>query len=188
VTNIGAELAGKRLEILNEVVPAARQVAVIINPNDGNAELQMSSARLAADKLAVRLAPVMHVRSGADLRSAFEGAIRGGAKAAMRMLDPLGTEFRTQTVELAAEYRLPTIYAFREDVLAGGLVSYGPSLPDQYRQAATLVHKVFTGVSPGDIPVEQPTKFELAINSRTAKALGLAVSPTLLARADEVIE
>ncbi len=188
VTNIGAELAGKRLEILKEIVPAAPRVAVIINPNDENAALQMSSARLAADKLAVQLEPVMHVRSGADLKSAFEGAIRGGAKAAMRMIDPLGTDFRAQTVALAVEFRLPTIYAFREDVLAGGLVSYGPSAPDQYRQAATFVHKIFTGVKPADIPVEQPTKFELAINLKTAKALSLTVPPSLLSRADAVIE
>jgi len=92
------------------------------------------------------------------------------------------------TIAFAAEFRLPTIYAFREDVLAGVLVSYGPSLPDQYRQAATFVHKIFSGVKPADIPVEQPTKFELAINLKTAKALGLTVPPTLLARADEVIE
>ena len=188
VTNIGAELAGKRLELLKEIVPDARQVAVIINPNDSNAEVQMASVRDAAAKLAIQLEPVMHIRSGSDLKGAFEGAVRGGAKAAVRMLDPLGTEFRVQTIALAAELRLPTIYAFREDVLAGGLVSYGPSLPDQYRQSATLVHKIFTGAKPSELPVEQPTKFELAINLKTAKALGLAVSPTLLARADEVIE
>jgi putative ABC transport system substrate-binding protein len=188
VTNIGAELAGKRLEILREIVPAASRVAVLINPNDQNAPLQMTSARLAADKLAVKLEPVMHVRAGGDLKAAFEGAVRGGARAALRMVDPLGSDFRAQTVAYAAEFRLPTIYAFREDVLAGGLVSYGPSLPDQYRQAATFVHKIFNGAKPADIPVEQPTKFELVINLKTAKALGLTVPPSLLARADEVIE
>ena len=188
VTNIGAELAGKRLEILKEIVPAASRIAVIINPNDANAPLQMSSARLAADKLAVQLEPVMNVRSGADLKNAFEGSVRSGARAAIRMVDPLGSDFRVQTVAFAAEFRLPTIYAFREDVLAGGLVSYGPSLPDQYRQAATFVHKIFTGVKPADIPVEQPTKFELAINLKTARVLGITVPPALLAIADEVIE
>jgi putative ABC transport system substrate-binding protein len=104
------------------------------------------------------------------------------------MIDPLAAALREQTVALAAAYRLPVIYAFREDVVAGGLVSYGTSLPDQYRQAATFVHKIFTGAKPADIPVEQPTKFDLVINLKTANALGLQVPPTLLARADEVIE
>ena len=103
------------------------------------------------------------------------------------MIDPLAADLREQTVQLAAEHRLPIVYAFREDVLAGGLVSYGPSLPDQYRQAA-FVHKIFHGAKPADLPVEQPTKFNLAINVRTAKALGISVPPMLLARADEVIE
>ena len=88
----------------------------------------------------------------------------------------------------AAEFRLPIIYPFREDVLEGGLASYGPSLPEQYRQAAAFVHKIFNGAKPADLPVEQPTKFELAINLKTAKALGIVVPPTLVTRADEVIE
>jgi ABC-type uncharacterized transport system substrate-binding protein len=188
VTNIGAELAGKRLEILKEIVPAASRVAVFMNPNDQNASLQMSSASVAADKLGIQLKPVMHVSNVVDLKSAFEGAIRDHAAAAIRMVDPLSAELRSQTVAYASEFRLPTIYAFREDVLAGGLASYGPSLPDQYRQAAAFVHKIFSGAKPADLPVEQPTKFELAINLKTAKALGLDIPPTLLARADEVIE
>jgi putative ABC transport system substrate-binding protein len=188
VTNIGAELAGKRVEILKEIVPAASRIAVLINPDDQNALLQMQDARLAADKLGVRLEPVLHARTSADLKDAFEAATRAGAGAALRMIDPLAAALREQTVALAVEYRLPVIYAFREDVVAGGLVSYGTSLPDQYRQAATFVHKIFTGAKPADLPVEQPTKFELVINLKTAKALGLEIPPTLLARADEVIE
>jgi putative ABC transport system substrate-binding protein len=188
VTNIGAELAGKRIEILREIVPAASKIAVLINPDDQNAALQMNSARLVAEKLAVQLAPVLHIRSSADLKGAFEAAVRAGAGAAVRMIDPLAADLREQTVQLAAEHRLPIVYAFREDVLAGGLVSYGPSLPDQYRQAATFVHKIFHGAKPADLPVEQPTKFNLAINLRTANALGISVPPMLLARADEVIE
>jgi putative ABC transport system substrate-binding protein len=188
VTNIGAELAGKRLEILKEIVPAASRVAVLINPNDQNASLQMSSARQAADSLGIQLEPIMHISNGADLKAAFEGAIRARATAAVRMVDPLSAELRSQTIAYASEFRLPTIYAFREDVLAGGLASYGPSLPDQYRQAAAFVHKIFNGARPANLPVEQPTKFELAINVKTAKALGLDMPPTLLARADEVIE
>ena len=188
VTNIGAELAGKRVEILKEIVPSAFRVAVLINPDDANASLQMNSAKPVADKLGVRLDPVLHVRGTADLKGAFEAAVRARAAAALRMIDPLSSTLRAQTVAYAAEFRLPTIYAFREDVLAGGLVSYGPSLPDQYRRAAAFAHKIFNGAKPADLPVEQPTKFELAINLKTAKALGLDVPATVLARADEVIE
>jgi putative ABC transport system substrate-binding protein len=188
VTNIGADLAGKRVEILKEIVPAVSRVAVLINPDDQNAMLQMQNARLAADKLGVRLEPVLHTRVDADLKDAFEAATRARAGAALRMVDPLATALREQTVALAAEYRLPVIYAFREDVVSGGLVSYGPSLPGQYRQAAMFVHKIFTGAKPADLPVEQPTKIELLINLKTAKALGLEIPPQLLARADEVIE
>jgi putative ABC transport system substrate-binding protein len=188
VTNIGAELAGKRVEILKEIVPAASRVAVLINPDDQNALLQMQDARLTSDKLGVQLEPVVHIREGADLKGAFEAVARAGAGAALRMIDPLAAGLREQTVALAAEHRLPMIYAFREDVVAGGLVSYGTSLPDQYRQAATFVHKIFNGAKPADLPVEQPTKFELVINLKTAKTLGLEIPPMLLGRADEVIE
>jgi putative ABC transport system substrate-binding protein len=188
VTNIGAELAGKRVEIVKEVVPSATKIAVLINPGDPNAPLQMKSAQSAADKLAVQLEPVLSIRSGADLRGAFEAAIRGGAGAGLRMIDPLTTALQKQTVDLANEFRLPVIYPFRENVLAGALISYGPSLPDQYRQAATFVHKIFNGTKPADIPVEQPTKFELAINLKAARTIGLTIAPTLLARTDEVVE
>lgn len=188
ITNIGAELAGKRLEILKEIVAATATVAVLINLNDQNAQLQLQNARLAADKLGVGLEPVLHIGTSADLKGAFEAATRAGAGAALRMIDPLITSLRMQTVALAAEHRLPVMYAFREDVAAGGLVSYGPSLPAQYRQAAGFVHKLFAGSKPADIPVSQPTKFELVINLKTAKALGLTIPQSILARADEVIE
>jgi ABC-type uncharacterized transport system substrate-binding protein len=188
VTNIGAELTGKRMEILKEIVPAASRIAVLINPDDQNALVQMQDARRAADKLGVRLGPVLHVRVGADLVGLFEAAVGAGAGAALRMIDPLASSLRERTVELAAIRRLPMIYAFREDVVAGGLVSYGTNLPDQYRQAATFVHKIFNGARPADLPVEQPTRFELVINLKTAKALGLTVPDKLLVAADEVIE
>ena len=181
ITNIGAELAGKRLEILKEIVPAASKVAVLINPDDPIAPLQMRSAEAAARNLAVQLEPVLAIRSGNDLKSAFEAAARVRAAAAMRMIDPIESALRKQTVALAAEHRLPIIFPTRDDV--GGLVSYGTNLPDQYRQAATYVHKILNGAKPADLPVEQPTKFELVINLKTAKALGLTLSATLLARA-----
>ena len=188
ITNIGAELAGKRIEILKEIIPGASKIAILINPDDANAPLQMTSAKQVADSLGIQLDPVLHIRTAGDLKGAFAAAVRAQAPAALRMVDPTNSSLRAQTVTLAAEYRLPTIYAFREDVLAGGLISYGPSLPDQYRQLAGFVHKIFNGARPADLPVEQPTKFEFAINLKTAKALGLAIPPALLARADEVIE
>src|SRR5262245_53242371 len=119
ITNIGAELAGKRVEILKEIAPAASKVAVLINPHDQNALLQLEVAKLAADKLGVSLEPVLHTRSDADLKDAFKAAIRAGAGAALRMLDPLATALREQTVALAAEYRLPVIYPFRDQSRRG---------------------------------------------------------------------
>ena len=188
VTNIGAELAGKRLEILKEMVPGAARIAVLINPDDPNAKLQLDQAGLAARNLAVELAPILHVRGADDLARAFDAARAGRATAALRMIDPLSTALREPTVSLAAEHRMPVFYPFREDVTAGGLISYGTSLPDQYRQSAMFVHKILSGASPADLPVEQPTRFELAVNLKTAKALDLAIPTSILLRADEVIE
>ena len=189
VTNIAAELAGKRLEmleIMKELLPTASKVAVLINLNDPNATLQTSYAADAATKLAIQLEPVLGIAAANDLEGAFETALRSGATAALRMVDPLESALRAQTVTIAAKSRLPVIYPFRQTVEAGGLISYGTSLPDQYRQAATFVHKLLKGATPGALPVEQPVKLELAVNLKTAKALGLEVPPTILARADVI--
>jgi putative ABC transport system substrate-binding protein len=188
ITNIGAELAGKRLEILKELIPSLSKAAVMINPGDANAHLQMASAEAAARNLSVRLDPVLEIRSANDLQGAFAAAVSAGAGAALRMIDPLESALRRTTAALAVEHRLPVMFPFREAVEFGGLVSYGANLPDQFRQAATLVHKIFNGAKPADLPVEQPTKFELVINLRTAKALGLTIPPSVLARADEIIQ
>jgi putative tryptophan/tyrosine transport system substrate-binding protein len=188
ITDIGVELAGKRLEILKEVLPGVAKVAVLINPDIAHAPLQMDSLKPVADKLGVELDPILHVRHADDLKGVFAAAVQARAGAGLRMVDPTSSSLRMQTVALAAEHRLPVIYAFRQDVLAGGLISYGPNQPDQYRQAATFVHKILLGIKPADLPVEQPVRFELILNLKTAKALGLTISPTLLARADEVIE
>ncbi len=188
ITNIGAELAGKRLEILKEIIPSASTVAVFINPDDQNAPLQMRSARLAAARLAIELSPILNVRKADDLPTSFEAAKRARASAALRMIDPLASTLRNETIALAARHRLPIAYAFREDVIAGGFVSYGPSLPAQYHQAASFVHKIFNGARPDELPVEQPTRFEFALNLKTAKTLGIAVPPHIQVRADEVIE
>ena len=188
ITNIVAELTGKRLEFLKDIVPMASKIAVLINPNDTDAPSQMLNAEVAAKDLAIKLGPILEIRSDDNLNAVFEAAASARADAAIRMVDPLESALRRQTVALAAQHRLPIIYPFRETVEIGGLASYGTSSPDQYRQAAALMHKIFGGTKPADIPVEQPTKFELVINLKTARALGLTIPATLLAQADEVIE
>ena len=188
ITNVIAELSGKRLEILKEIVPTASKIAVMANPNDPNMSLQMRNAEPAAKSLHVQLEPMLAIRSADDLNGAFETAKRAHVDAALRMVDPLESALRKQTVALATEYRLPIIYPFRESAEAGGLASYGTNSPDQFRQAATFVHKILNGAKPADLPVEQPTKFELVINLKTAKALGVTIPASLLSRADEVIE
>ena len=188
ITNIAADLAGKRLEILKEIVPHASRVAVFVNPADANAPLQMRNAEAAARALGIQLQPVLEVRSAEDLKGVFEAAVRARAGAVIRMVDPLLSPLRKQTAELATKHRLPVMYPFREDVEAGGLISYGTSLPDQYRQAATFVHKILHGTKPADLPVEQPMKFEFVINLKTAKQIGLTIPPNVLVRADKVIK
>jgi putative ABC transport system substrate-binding protein len=188
ITHIVAELTGKRLELLKEIVPTASRIAVLVNPDDPNAPSQMRNADVAAQTLRLQLHPVLTVRGVGDLEGAFEAAVRSGAAAALRMVDPIAGILRVRTVELAAKHRLPVMYAFREDVQAGGLMAYGTSAPAQFRQAAVFVDKILKGAKPGDLPIEQPTKFELLINLKTAKALGLTIPPSLLQRADQVIE
>jgi putative tryptophan/tyrosine transport system substrate-binding protein len=188
VTNISAELAGKRLEILKELFPAARKVAVLINPDDNNASLQMRSADEAAKNLSIQLAPIQAIRSADDLTGAFEAIVHAGADAALRMVDPVEFSLRGQTIALADKHRIGIMFPFREAVAMGGLTAYGTDMKDQYRQAATFVDKILHGANPSDLPVAQPTKFHLAINLTRAKTLGLTVPASLLARADEVIE
>lgn len=188
VTNVVAELTGKRLEILKEIVPTASKIAVMANPSDPNLPLQMRNAEPAAKSLHVQLEPLLAILGADDLPGVFEAAKRAHVDAALRMVDPLESALRKQTVTLAAQYRLPIIYPFRASTEAGGLASYGTNLQDQFLQAATFVHKILNGAKPADLPVEQPTKFELVINAKTAKALGLIIPASLLAAADEVIE
>jgi putative ABC transport system substrate-binding protein len=188
ITNMTAELTGKRLELLKEIVPTASRIAVFVNPDAPIALLQIRNAESAARISGVQLHPVLTVRNSTDLESAFEAVVRSGASAVLRMVDFAANTLRVETAKLAVKHRLPVMYAFREDVDVGGLVAYGPSAPAQYQQAATFVHKILRGAKPGDLPVEQPTKFELVINMKTAKALGLTIPPSLLLRADHVIE
>ena len=188
ITNITVELVGKRLELLKELLPNALRVAVLVNPDDPNALLQMRHASETAQRLRIDLHPVLELRGRGDIEPAFAAARAAGADAVLRMVDPTITLLRAETVRLAARDRIPVMYVFPDDVRTGGLAAYGPELADQYRQAAGFIHKILLGAKPGDLPIEQPTRVVFAINVATALSLGLAVPPSLLARADEVIE
>jgi putative ABC transport system substrate-binding protein len=180
------DLAGKRLELLREIFPGFRRLAIMGNAGYPATVLEMGEVQDAARTLGIN--PVaLEIRRAEDIAPAFEG-LKGRADALYVLGDALlvNNQIRINTLALVA--RLPAMYNFREIVPAGGLMSYGPSFPDLFRRAAHYVDRILRGTKPEDIPVEQPTKFDLAINLTTAKALGLTVPDTLLARADEVIE
>jgi ABC-type uncharacterized transport system substrate-binding protein len=182
---IHADLMGKRLELLKEAVPKVSRVAVLSHAtNPGNVEY-IKQAELAAKTLGVQL-HVLAVRDPGDFERAFSEA--RGASALVQLDDVIFTSHRRQVVELAARHQLPTMYGFREFVDVGGLMAYGPDYPDLYRRAATYVDKILKGASPADLPIEQPIKFELVINLKTARTLGLTIPPALLARADQLIQ
>jgi ABC-type uncharacterized transport system substrate-binding protein len=180
------DLAGKRFELLREVVPGLRRLAIMANVGTPGAVLEMREAQAAAHTLGLEVA-TLEIRRVEDIAPAFE-ALKGRAEALYVASDPLMNTNRVRINTLALAARLPMMHAIREYVEAGGLMSYGPNFPDLWRRTADLVDKILRGAKPGDLPVEQPTKFDLVINLTTAKALGLEVPPTLLARADEVIE
>ncbi len=180
------DLAGKRIEILREIMPQLGTLAVLANARSANAVLEMGEAQAAARSLGLGVI-LSQIGVADDIAPAVE-ALKGHADAMYTCSDPLLTTNRIRVNSLALGARLPTMHGFREYIEAGGLMSYGPNFPDLFRRAADFVDKILRGVKPGDLPVEQPTKFELVINLKTAKALGLAVPPSLLARADEVIE
>jgi putative ABC transport system substrate-binding protein len=180
------DLAGKRLELLREVVPGLRRLAIMANVGAPGAVLEMHETQAVARTLGLEVATV-EIRRAEDITPAFE-ALKGRADALYVCSEPLLNTNRTRINILAVGARLPTVHAFREYVEAGGLMSYGANFPDLFRRAADYVDKILRGARPAEIPVEQPTKFDLVINLITAKALGLTVPPTMLARADEVIE
>ena len=180
------DLAGKRIEILREIMPQLGTLAVLANARSANAVLEMGEAQAAARSLGLGVI-LSQIGVADDIAPAVE-ALKGRADAVYTCSDPLLTTNRIRVNSLALGARLPTMHGFREYVEAGGLTSYGPNFPDLFRRAADFVDKILRGVKPADLPVEQPTKFDLVINLITAKALGLAIPPSLLARADEVIE
>ena len=186
LTNQTADLAGKRIELLREMVPGLRQLAIMANAKNPSVALDISEVEATARALGLEVA-TSEIRGADDIAPAIE-ALRGKAQALYVAGDPLVTTNRTRIAILALGARLPTTHANRENVDAGGLMSYGPNLPDLHRRAGDFVDKILKGSRAADLPVEQPTKFDLVINLKTAKALGLEIPPTLLARADEVIE
>jgi putative tryptophan/tyrosine transport system substrate-binding protein len=181
-----AELASKRIELPREIVPTLRRLAVIGNVTASNTVIEMQKVATVARALGLEYLS-LPIRGAADIEPAI-ASTRGRADALYVAIDPLITTNRVRINTLALGARLPTVEPFREFVEAAGLMSYGANLSDLYRRAADFVDKILRGSKPGDLPIEQPTKFDLVINLTTAKALGIEVPPMLLARADEVIE
>jgi len=189
VTGLSAQntdLAGKHLELLRDLIPGLRRLAIMANVDNSASVLEMREVQAAARTIGLEVA-TLEIRRGEDIAPAFEG-LKGRADALYVCVDTVLFSNRISVNTLALSARLPTIFLNREYVEAGGLMSYGPSFPDLFRRAGGYVDKILHGAKPGNIPVEQPTKFALTINLTTAKALGLKIPPTLLARADEVIE
>jgi putative ABC transport system substrate-binding protein len=180
------DLAGKHLELLRDLIPGLRRLAIMANVGNSASVLEMREVQAAARAIGLEMA-MLEIRRAEDIAPAFE-KLNGRADALYVCIDTILFAHRSRINTLALSERLPTMLSNREYVEAGGLMSYGVNFPDLFRRAADYVDKILRGTMPADIPVGQPTKFDLVINMITAKALGLEVSPTLLARADEVIE
>ena len=190
LSNLTPELVGKCLELLKQAVPGVSRVAVLWQPGglgERTEKDMLKEAEVAARALGVRL-QFVEARGPADFDRAFSDMTRARAGALTVLPSTMFIIERRRLVDLAAKNRLPAVYPLREYVDAGGLMSYGPNLADLFRRAATYVDKILKGAKPADLPVEQPTKFELVINLKTAKALGLTIPQSLLQRADQVIE
>jgi|SRR5262245_11876147 len=180
------DIAGKRLELLREVIPGLRRLAILANTDSAGAALEMGEVQAAARALSLEVIP-LEIRQAEHITSAFD-TLKGRAEALYVALDPIMSAHRVRIITLALGARLPTLLPFRAFVEAGGLMSYAPNQGDVLRRTADYVDKILRGAKPSDIPVEQPTRFDLVINVTAAKALGLEVPAALLARADEVIE
>src|SRR5207249_5431796 len=186
VTTFSTELTAKRIELLKELVPNLSRVALLHNMGNPAAPPEWDETRMAARSLGLR-AELLDVRSEGDLGRAFERAVRQHVDALLIGADGLTQLHQQMIVDLVARNRLPASYPAREFVEAGGLIAYAVNYPDLYFRFASFVDKIFKGAKPGELPVEQPTKFELVINLKTAKALGLTIPQSVLLRADEVI-
>jgi putative ABC transport system substrate-binding protein len=184
---LSLELTPKRLELLTELVPQARVIALLVNPNDPREEDLIRDLQEAARTKGVQL-PILKAAAEVEIDAAFTTLVQLHAGALLVAADPFFNSRREQLLALASHHAVPAIYAWRELAAAGGLISYGASLTAVFRQAGIYTGRILKGAKPADLPVQQPTTFELVINLKTAKALGLTVPPSILARADEVIE
>jgi len=187
LTNIAEELSGKRLELLKEINPKITRVAVFRNPTGLTHAVLWKETQDAATALGIKLLP-LDIRGPDDFKSAFGTMVRERSDAFIVLPEPVTTTHRQQIVDLAMKNRLPGMYPFGEFTDAGGLIYYGPSRTDLLRRAATYVDKILKGRKPADLPVERPTKFELVINLKAAKQIGLTIPPNVLVRADKVIK
>jgi putative ABC transport system substrate-binding protein len=180
-----SELSGKHLQILKEIIPRTSRVAVLGNPDINAAQLRELERVAQSLSMETRVA---EVKNAIDLDEAFDTAQNWHADALIVLSNPLNLAYRTQIAALAAKDGLPTIYLYRAHVGAGGLISYGPDLPDMFRRCGVYVGKILSGTKPADLPLERPARFELIVNLKTAQALGITIPETILVRADDVIE
>jgi putative ABC transport system substrate-binding protein len=187
LTSMSSEMEGKRLELLKEVVPKITHVAVLWNAGSPIQAIEEGEVRAAAQVLGMKMLS-LGVRTQEEIEDALAAIVRERPGALLVLADRLFLHHRTHIMDFAAQHRLPGVHAYRELVEAGGLMSYGPSYADMHRRAATYVDKILKGAKPADLPVQAPTKYEVVINLKTAKALGLDAPAPVLARADEVIE
>jgi putative ABC transport system substrate-binding protein len=187
INNYMSDLGAKRLELVRELIPGAAVIGMLVNPNFPDAESQAKDMKEAARKFGQQV-DVVNANSESDFNPAFATLVQQRARALVVTIDPFFLSRREQLVALAARHKIPAIYFAPEFVSAGGLMSYASNIADGYRQAGIYVGRILKGAKPGDLPVVQPTKFDLIINLKTAKALGLTVPDKLLALADEVIE
>jgi len=184
---INPELSGKRLDLLRQAFPRLSNVAVLWNPTEPNGQTFLGETRAAAKRLGVEL-QVLEIRAAPDLQATLQAAVKRHANGLTVLTDPVTLYHRRQVAELAVHYHLPAIYSEKLFVEAGGFLSYGANDREMHRRAAVFVTKVLSGTRPGELPVEQATTYELIINLKTAKALGLTIPPSLLLRADQVLE
>jgi ABC-type uncharacterized transport system substrate-binding protein len=186
-TILGPDVAGKRLQLLKELIPSLSRVAFLWNPDNASHPAQLAELKIAVQTLGMKLLPVA-VRSSEEFDSTFAAMTSERAEAFLMTADPLHQLSIVRIIDFLTNNRLPGMFLSREIVVAGGFLSYGASVPDLFRRGALYVHKILQGTKPADLPVEQPTKFELVVNMKTAKAIGLNIPETFLLRADEVIE
>jgi putative ABC transport system substrate-binding protein len=187
LVSIAPDLEGKRLQLLREIVPNLVQVVLLTNPDNPFHVASERQVRAAADAMHIK-AQFFPVRAEAEFDAAFEGMLRQRAGALIMLADRLFLHHRKRIADFALRNRLPAVYAYQELVEAGGLMSFGPSYPGMHRRAAYFVDRILKGASPAELPMEQPSQFELMVNLKTAKALGLVIPPSVLLRADRVIE